>query len=185
MRISSRAAAKFYWPTPYSLTASTASSAAARRVPASSRPAHRDAAKTIPLRRIPQVRFSRFPGLDAPGAEHIFLGLNTLVDVSISRNFLRIDNPNSIAESTSFLNLFIGRSMLLNYLFSIVYVYFAVIRQAFSTTRFWREIRSFSSQELVFCSVGRFQNHLKSGVLSGRVDLSLLSGIGHQQGLLV
>ena len=125
---------KFNWPTPYSLTASTASSAAARRVPAPSRPAHRDAAKTIPLRRIPQVRFSRFPGLDAPGAEHTFLGLNTLVDVSICRNFLRIDNKNSIAELTSFLNFFRGRSVLINYLFSIVYVYFCLIRQTLPTT---------------------------------------------------
>jgi hypothetical protein len=90
-----------------------------------------------------------------PGAEHTFLGLNTLVDVSICRNFLRIDNTNSIAELTRFLNFFRARWVLINYLFSIVYVYFCQIRQTLLTARFWCEIRSFSSPESAFFSVRR------------------------------
>lgn len=85
-----------------------------------------------------------------PGAEHAFFGLNTLVDVSICRNFLPIDNTNSIAELASFLNFFRGRWGLINYLFSIVYVYFCPISQTLPTARFCREIRSFSQPESGF-----------------------------------
>ena len=103
MRISSRAAARMYWPTPYSLTASAANNAAARRVPAPSRPAHRDAAKTIPLRGISAGSFLQVsrPSGSWRGAQSS--GLNTVVDVSIGSNFLRIDNRKSIAEKASFL----------------------------------------------------------------------------------
>jgi hypothetical protein len=113
------------------LTTGTATSAAARRVPASSRPAQRDAAKTIPLRQFPQVRFSRLSDLWLL-ARNQFSGLNTVVDVSICRNFLRIDNENSIAELTSFLNLFRDCFMLINYLFSAGYAYVGEISPDFA-----------------------------------------------------
>jgi hypothetical protein len=80
------------WPTPYSLTTGTQSNAAARRVPAPSRPAHRDAAKTIPLRQIPAGSFLQVSKPRCSWRRARFSGLNTVVDVSICRNVLRIDN---------------------------------------------------------------------------------------------
>jgi len=75
----------------------------ARRVPAPSRPAHRDAAKTIPLRR--NFAGSFLPGLQALRllAQSKNFELIFLVDVSICRSFLRIDNSESIAEMARFL----------------------------------------------------------------------------------
>jgi hypothetical protein len=83
-------------------------------------------------------------------ARNQFSGLNTVVDVSICRNFLPIDNANSIAELTSFLNLFRDCFMLINYLFSTGYAYVGKIRQTLPATRFGREIQAFSLSELAF-----------------------------------
>jgi hypothetical protein len=61
-------------------------------------------AKTVPLRKNPQVRFSQDSSPLTPGAERIYEVLIARVDVSICRNFLRIDNNGSIAEGRNWLN---------------------------------------------------------------------------------
>src|SRR5260370_35118534 len=79
-----------------------------------------------------------------------FSGLNTVVDVSICRNFLRIDNKPSIAEFSRVLNLFRGRWMLINYLFSVAYVWLCRSQHTLLATQFGREIRSFFSRKSAF-----------------------------------
>jgi hypothetical protein len=62
--------------------------------------------RLFPCGVISQVRFSRLISPPAPGAELELRASYSLVDVSICRSFLRIDNRKSIAEMARFLKAF-------------------------------------------------------------------------------